>query len=415
MTDDNKKGYTRREMLKITGAAGAGIAIGASGLGSAIHFIDQFAGSEKTSASEKTDKPIVSFYGKHQAGIITPQQTYIYLISFNLDTDSRCEVIKLFKDWTKLSELLVKGKREDGHNNDFLPPKDTGEAQDLGPAHLTITFGFGPTFFVKDGKDRFGLADKRPNHLRDIPHMAHDDLDLEICGGDVCVQACADDQQVAFHTVRNFIKSAIGTATVKWMKEGFISAPDGKTPRNLFGFKDGTANINTKSKEATDRVIWCDQGEPAWMKGGTYMAYRKIRMFLEVWDRSSLKDQEDTFGRKKDSGAAYGKIHEHDGVDMGKLPSASHVRLAHSTGQQIFRRAYSYTDEMDPKTGNVRAGLLFISFQADPDKQFIPMLRLLGQKDALNEYTKHVGSALFACPRGIRQGEYIAQSLLEGI
>jgi deferrochelatase/peroxidase EfeB len=239
-------------------------------------------------------------------------------------------------------------------------------------------------------------------------------LTSKFAGGDICIQVCADDQQVAFHAVRIFIKSAIGTATLKWMKEGFMSVPDGKTPRNLFGYKDGTANINPKNKEATDRVIWCGQGEPAWLKGGTYMAYRKIRMFLEVWDRSSLKDQEDTFGRKKLSGAPYGKVHEHDEVDMAKLPTDSHVRLTHSTGQKIFRRAYSYTDGIDQKTGNVKAGLLFISFQANPDKQLIPMLRLLSRKDALNEYTKHIGSALFACPRGVRQGEYIAQSLLEG-
>ncbi|HET7628574.1 MAG TPA: iron uptake transporter deferrochelatase/peroxidase subunit [Bacillales bacterium] len=403
-----KKEYSRREMLKMSAAAGTGIAIGASGFGSLVQMMDHMAASKETTADA-----VVPFYGNHQAGIITPQQTYVYLAGFDIVSDKRSDVIALLKQWTRSAEQWSKGIFHPAQANEWLPPKDSGEAIDLGPAKLTVTVGFGPTFFKRGGRDRFGVASRAPRHLRDIPRMPHDDLDAGLSGGDLCVQVCANDQQVVFHAIRNLIRSATGTAVVKWTKEGFMSAPDGKTPRNLFGFKDGTANVSGSDAEALKRIVWAGHGEPAWMKGGTYMAYRKIQMFLEVWDRSSLKDQEDTFGRKKLSGAPYGKANEQAEVDVSKLPPNSHVRLAKSTDKQIYRRGYSYTDGIDERTGNVNAGLLFLSFQRNPDESFIPMLRLLSKKDALNEYTKHVASGMFACPGGVRKGEYIGQRLLE--
>ncbi|RLQ95550.1 iron uptake transporter deferrochelatase/peroxidase subunit [Falsibacillus albus] len=409
-TEKNK--ISRRELLKLSAFAGAGIAVGASGLGTFSMFADQLFGkTQNASANEMT----VPFYGAHQAGIIHPQQTYSYTASFNLLTESKSDVIKLFKKWTEMAETFSKGNSyAKGFSNDWLPPKDTGEANDLSAAHLTVTFGFGPGFFQKNGLSRYGIGHLKPKHLKSIPSMPGDDFEDGFTGGDVCIQICASIQQVAFHALRNFIKNSIGTAEVNWMQAGFLNASEGKTGRNLFGFKDGTANLSPKDKPKQNKIIWADEKEPSWMIGGTYMAVRKIRMFLEVWDRSSLKDQEDTFGRKKDSGAPFGQIHEKDPVLLNKMPVDSHVRLAKSTKQEIFRRAYSYTDGVDPKTGSINAGLFFVSFQQNPDKQFIPMLKLMSQKDKLNEYTKHVGSAMFACPGGIKKGGYVGQRLLEG-
>ena len=48
---------------------------------------------------------------------------------------------------------------------------DSGEALGLGTARLTVTFGFGPGLFVKDGKDRYGLAARRPAALADLPRF----------------------------------------------------------------------------------------------------------------------------------------------------------------------------------------------------------------------------------------------------
>ena len=407
----NKSGMTRLEFLKMTAVAGVSLAVGGAGMA----LIDRATGKDAaTAAAEGSDRDdVVALYGPHQAGIVTPQQTYMYLASFRIVTSDRKQLIQLLKDWTRFSDLSTSGGTMRTGDNPLLPPSDTGETFDLSASRLTATFGFGPSLFGVGGQDRFGIAGKLPKYLRDIPRMPKDNLDAALSGGDVVVQVCADDQQVAFHAVRNFIRLSTGVASLNWMSEGFISGRPGTTPRNLFGFKDGTANALHQTAEGYDDVVWAGEDEPEWLRGGTYMAYRKIRMLLEVWDRSSLAEQQDTFGRFKESGAAYGAKEEFDEVDPARMPDTAHVRLAKESKQLIHRRGYSYTDGVDPRTGNVNAGLLFLSFQRNPEEQFLPMLRLMQSKDKLNEYTLHIGSGLFACPGGVREGEYVGQKLFE--
>lgn len=403
------EGLSRRDFLKLTTSVGLGLAIGATGMAA----IEKAITPTPTSAANSTPEDAISMYGEHQAGILTPQQTYMYLASFRITTTNKADVIRLFKDWTKFSDLSTSGGTMKTGDNPLLPPSDTGETVDLSASKLTITHGFGPTFFSQDGKDRFGIASKKPLYLKDIPRMPRENLDPSMSGGDVCIQVCAEDQQVAFHAVRNFIRLATGYATVNWLQEGFISGKAGTTPRNLFGFKDGTANKLHDNAEGYDKVVWAGGDEPAWMKGGSYMAYRKVRMLLEVWDRSSLSDQEATFGRYKESGAGFGKKGEFDTVDPSQMPASSHVAIAKQSKQLIHRRGYSYTDAVDPRTGNVNAGLLFIGFTRNPDEQLIPMLKLMQSQDKLNEYTSHIASGMFACPGGLKEGQYMGQSILE--
>jgi len=402
---------TRKDFLKLSATAGVGIAVGASGLGAMLKLTKSSATASESPTGAEDD--IIPLYGEHQPGIITPQQTYMYLAAFNIATKSKAELVAMLKSWTRFCDLSAAGGTMKLSDNSLVPPADTGETLDLPPSRLTATFGFGPSFFTNDGSDRFGIARMAPLYLKDIPRMPRDNMDMAISGGDICVQVCADDQQVAFHAVRNLIRLSTGQASLKWMQEGFASGTPGKTPRNLFGFKDGTANELHHSPEGYDQVVWAGADEPEWMRGGSYLAYRKIQMKIESWDRTSLADQEATFGRTKISGAAFGAQGEFDAFDLSKLPENSHVSLAKQTKQLIHRRAYSYTDKVDPRTGNVDAGLLFISYQRNPDQQFLPMLRLMQKNDALNSYVSHVGSAMFACPAGLREGRYIGQTILE--
>jgi len=404
---------SRREMLKLTALTGTSVALGGLGAFTLLKPESNAPNDAKNEGIKKTEKSI-PFYGKHQAGIATPQQPFAYVAALDLTTSRRSDVMKLFRDWTSLSFVLTKGEPiNTKQDNKYLPPIDTGEALDFSSSRLTITFGFGPSFFMKDGVDRYGLAKHQPKHLKTLPPFANEELHPDQSNGDLCIQVCAENQQVAFHAIRNLTRNALGLATVRWMQHGFLGMKEGATPRNLFGFKDGTANIDTGKEAELDRVVWAGEDEPEWMNGGSYMVYRKIKMFLEIWDRSSLQDQEDTFGRHKYSGAPYGRANEFDAVDMSAQPDNSHVRLAKGTGQEIVRRAYSYTGELDTKTGYSDAGLLFISYQQNPYKQLVPMLKILGQKDKMNEYTKTVASALFAMPGGCAQGQYIAQALFE--
>ena len=402
MTNDEKwfeKKMDRREFLKKAGIGGAGLALGVSG---ASAFFANKAQEEKKISDGGEE---ISFYGEHQAGITTPMQKNIYFVVLDLHSTDKEEVIQMFKDWTDYSSKLVDGElvKKDG-SNALLPPSDTGETVGLNPYRLTLTFGVSADFLKK-----MGLEKKRPKEFRDLPPFPKEQLQEKYTGGDIVIQACADDEQVAFHAVRNLVRKARNTVTMKWSQSGFAAIGDRmSTPRNLFGFKDGTANV-TKEKDF-DQVIWTDSDD--WMKGGTYMAVRRIQMFLETWDRTNLQEQENTFGRYKESGAPFGKKDEFDEVDLALLPVDSHVRLAKEVNKPIYRRSYSYSDGIVEKTGQFDTGLLFLAFQKNPDS-FVKVQTNLGAQDKMNEYVTHIGSGLFAYFAGVKKGEYLGQKLFE--
>ena len=402
MTNDEKwfeKKMDRREFLKKAGIGGAGLALGVSG---ASAFFANKAQEEKKISDGGEE---ISFYGEHQAGITTPMQKNIYFVVLDLHSTDKEEVIQMFKDWTDYSSKLVDGElvKKNG-SNALLPPSDTGETVGLNPYRLTLTFGVSADFLKK-----MGLEKKRPKEFRDLPPFPKEQLQEKYTCGDIVIQACADDEQVAFHAVRNLVRKARNTVTMKWSQSGFAAIGDRmSTPRNLFGFKDGTANV-TKEKDF-DKVIWTDSDD--WMKGGTYMAVRRIQMFLETWDRTNLQEQENTFGRYKESGAPFGKKDEFDEVDLALLPVDSHVRLAKEVNKPIYRRSYSYSDGIVEKTGQFDTGLLFLAFQKNPDS-FVKVQTNLGAQDKMNEYVTHIGSGLFACFAGVKKGEYLGQKLFE--
>ena len=402
MTKDEKffeKKMDRREFLKKAGIGGAGLALGLSG--ASAFFANKEHGSKQIADGQEE----ISFYGKHQAGITTPMQKNIYFVVLDLRTTDKNELIQLFKEWTDYSQKLVNGElvKKDG-SNALLPPSDTGETVGLNPYRLTLTFGVSASFLTK-----LGLEKKRPKLFRDLPAFPKEQLREQYTGGDIVIQACADDEQVAFHAVRNLIRKGRNKVTMKWSQSGFAAIGDRmETPRNLFGFKDGTANVTTEKD--FDKVVWADSTD--WMKNGSYMAVRRIIMHLETWDRTNLQEQENTFGRYKESGAPFGKQNEFDEVDLSLLPVDSHVRLAKEVDLPILRRSYSYSDGIDPKTGQFDAGLLFIAFQKDPDR-FVKIQTNLGADDKMNEYVTHIGSGLFACFGGVKEGGYIGQDLFE--
>ena len=355
----------------------------------------------------------IPFYGKRQSGVTTPIQRQVYFAVLDLATEDLETIRGIFKSWTTYIARMMQGELVEAYkSNTMLPPTDTGEAVGMGTERLTITVGVSPTFL-----DKLKLTSKKLPELEDLPKFARDQLQEAFTGGDICIQACAEDAQVAFHAVRNLLRKGREHLTLKWSQTGYAAiTSQGSTPRNLFGFKDGTANVT--SQDDFDRVIWCDQDN--WMKNGTYLIVRRVQMHLETWDRTSLKEQENTFGRHRDSGAPLGAVDEFDPVDLelkddkGNLviPEDCHVRLAKEVGEEIYRRAFSYANGIDPRTGQFDAGLLFISFQKDP-QQFIKVQKNLGTKDKLNEYITHVGSGLFAILPGVEEGGYLGQSLFE--
>lgn len=406
MTNNHTKWYdrkmTRKDFLQKASIAMVGTMLIPS-------FFKSIFKTQRVEA--ETANELIPFYGKYQAGITSPMQSHVYFAVLDLATNQKEAVAQLFKEWTPLMARMCEGELSIPYiDNHYLPPTDTGEAVGLSPRRLTITVGVAPSFLQK-----LDLADKQIAELVDLPPFPRDQLQEHYTGGDIVIQACADDPQVAFHAVRNLIRKGRDLLTMRWSQTGFAALNSaGETPRNLFGFKDGTANVTDQAE--FDRLIWCDQDN--WLKNGTYLIVRRIQMHLETWDRTSLKEQERTFGRYRDSGAPIGAQDEFDEVDLeaknskGELliPEDSHVRLAKETEEEIYRRAFSYANDIDPVTGQFDAGLLFISFQKNPS-QFIKIQQSLGNEDKMNEYVTHIGSGLFAILPGVEAGGYLGETL----
>ena len=412
---------SRRRMLGGAVLAGlTGTAVGAVGGGFAGYATA--AHSDSATGDDTVDlRRSYPFYGQaHQGGIATLPQRYAVFMSFSLaDGARRADLQALLARWSGAAAILQQGKPIGTVQPevDVQPPTDTGEAYGLSPASLTVTVGLGPALFG----DRFGLAARRPAVFTDLPQLNGDNLDPRLHGGDLSVQACADDPQVCYHAVRNLARLGRNIVSPFWAVLGFGRAsagPGQHTPRNLLGFKDGTRNITTDAEYA--RFVWIDDSDQAWMNGGTYQVVRKIRMLLETWDVDRIGNQQKIFGRSKEEGAPLsGKAEfdtpnfaakDADGVPL--IDPLSHVGLAareNNDGTMIRRRSYNYTDGLDAN-GQLNAGLLFISYQNDP-QAFVRLQNRLGAHDLLNEYIRHIGSAIFAVPPAPAEGHYVGQGL----
>jgi deferrochelatase/peroxidase EfeB len=378
---------------------------------------------------------IEPFWGPHQGGITTLMQSHTYAAALDLISTKREDVIRLLRAWTSAAARMSCGQTAQATGRDVAQPApDSGEALGLPAARLTLTFGFGAGLFVKDGKDRFSLEAQRPQAFVDLPRFNGDELIETRTGGDLSVQACADDPQIAFHAVRHLARLAYGVAQMRWAQTGFISGVGpNQTPRNLMGFKDGTSNPAINDPTAMERFVWVGGEGPDWMRGGSYVVWRRIRIALEHWDRMPLDFQEQTFGRHKYSGSPLGLEGEFDPLDLNAvdrdgnpiIPESAHVRLAAAAsneGAQILRRPYSYNDGVNFITERwppwrqgmeYDAGLFFVCYQRDPRTGFIKIFDKLAKFDMLNQFVTHTGGGLFACPGGIAQGEFVGQRLFE--
>jgi deferrochelatase/peroxidase EfeB len=407
---------TRRDVVGAVGLMAA-----CAGLGGAE--------AQRDAASGGAVEP---FWGEHQGGITTPAQGHSYFAAFDLPTARRDDLVRLLRAWTAAAAGMAAGREATGGGPNAAP--DSGETLGLAPARLTLTFGFGSGVFVKDGNDRFGLGARRPAALVDLPRFNGDRLIATRSGGDLSVQACADDPQAVFHAVRRLARLASGTAAIRWVQTGFVAGfPKTQTPRNLLGFKDGTGNPPTADPRAMAKFVWVGEEGPPWLRGGSYVVARRIRIALEHWDRMPVGFQEAAIGRRKYSGAPLGGAKEFDRPDLAAtdrdgapiIPESAHVRLAAAAtngGAQILRRVYSYNDGVDFTTERwppwrqgieYDAGLFFVCYQRDPRTGFIRIFDKIARFDMLNQFVTHTGGGLFACPGGAREGEFIGQGLFE--
>lgn len=407
-------GLSRRTLIAGAAAVGAAAGFGTAKLGA-------------PNGTSETDE--VAFIGPHQPGITTNPQSHLHFAAFDFTSGSASELAELLRSWTSAAALLMRGEPAGRTRAPELPPADPGEALGLSPTRLTLTFGVGPTIFEANAQDRLGLRNRMPTALRPLPPFRGDALHHAQTGGDLCIQACSDDAQVAFHAVHTLTRTGAGAATPRWSQQGFREAASSDrraSHRNLFGFNEGTRNLDTNDAAALREHVWVKERGPhsRWMNDGTYLVTRRIRMLFDVWDLTTLHGQERTIGRHKASGAPLGSQFETAPLGLQRrsstgelaIPENAHVRLAApqtNHGAQLLRRSYSIANGIEPQTGQIDAGLLFICFQRDPHHHFVPIQHRLSQHDALNKHILHTGSALFACPPGARTGGFIGEGLFD--
>ncbi|MFE1799181.1 iron uptake transporter deferrochelatase/peroxidase subunit [Streptomyces sp. NPDC059517] len=402
---------SRRRLLGTAGATG--LALGAAG-GAAGYAAAPAADRTALLNSVGADKAM--FHGKHQPGITDALQAKGHLVAFDLAAGAgRKEAAALLRRWSTTAERLMAGEAS-AHD-------DTDVARDAGPSSLTVTFGFGHSFFA-----RTGLEKQRPIALDPLPDFSSDHLDKARSNGDLWVQIGANDSLVAFHALRAIQQDAGRAAKVRWQMNGFNRSPGATTrpltARNLMGQIDGTRNPKPSESDFDRRIFVPDASDPAWMAGGSYAVVRRIRMLLDDWEKLSVTDQEDVIGRRKSDGAPLSGGTETTAMDLertggdGKLlvPINAHARITRpdeNGGAAMLRRPFSFHDGIDAD-GVPDAGLLFVCWQADPLRGFVPVQRKLDRGDALSTFIRHESSGLFAVPGGAAEGEYVGQKLLEG-
>ncbi|ARF50607.1 iron uptake transporter deferrochelatase/peroxidase subunit [Pantoea stewartii] len=416
----------RRRLLKGLGMLGGAAAVGA---GCPFHAgaaeqPDSFAPGTVTPNARQQQQP---FYGVHQAGIITPQQAAMMLVAFDVLTSDRRELQRLFQLLTQRIAFLTAGGKAPAVVNPQLPPMDSGIlGAEIAPDNLTITVSVGNALF--DG--RFGLAALKPAKLQPMTRFPNDSLDASQCHGDLLLQICANTQDTVIHALRDIIKHTPDLLGVRWRREGFISdhaarSAGKETPINLLGFKDGTANPDTHNHALMDKLLWVteDQHEPAWARNGSYQAVRLIRFHVEMWDRTTLGEQQTIFGREKLSGAPLGMKNEHDVPDYRNDPDGqiialdAHIRLANprtpaTESSLMLRRGYSYSSGVSA-SGQLEMGLLFVCYQHDLELGFLTVQNRLNG-EALEEYIRPFGGGyFFVLPGVVNENHYLGQSLLE--
>jgi deferrochelatase/peroxidase EfeB len=394
----------RRAFLGSAAALGAGAAIdrviGPGG-----------APAQAADAPAIKAKPI-PFEGAHQAGILDPAPPHAIFAAFDAIAPSRAELADA------LASLSDRARRLTHGYDALLGAAGEGPTPDSGilgphvtPDGLTVTIGFGASLF----DDRYGLAARKPRVLKPMTTFPDDALVAEECHGDVMLQLCANSEQTLLNALRDLMRATRGSLAGRWKIEGFLPlSKEPGAPRNLLGFKDGTANPDTGDRGLMDTLIWAKDGEPAWAAGGTYQVVRIIRNRVEFWDRVARSEQELMIGREKSTGAPLGRRREVDDPDYGsdpkgaRIPMDAHIRLARprtaaTESQRILRRGFNYSRGLD-MSGQLDMGLVFCCYQRDLEQQFETVQKRLAG-EPLVDYVVPTGGGYFFVPPGARDSQ----------
>jgi deferrochelatase/peroxidase EfeB len=408
----DRRSFLRRSALTTIGATGVGAVAGAAAASAAAATVPS-AAEQAWNVNARSLAARIPFTGAHQSGILTPKQDQATFIALDCIAADRGVLFEALQTLSTRAQELCDGDSVGVQEIDD-PPPDSGTLGALdSPDSLTVTIAFGASLF----DDRYGLASLKPRRLIEMPAFADDGLDPTRTGGDLLVQICASHRDTVVHTMRELMRVVAGNLAIRWTIDGFQSAQRGPSPhssrRNLFAFRDGTANPDTSDTALMDRLLWIKRGsgEPDWAAGGTYQVLRAIRMHVEFWDRVGMLEQETMIGRDRVTGAPLGGTQEFEDprLDLDphgtRIPLNAHIRLANprtpaSADQRILRRGYNYHRGVD-EADDLDQGLVFVAFNQDIERQFATIQNRL-ETEPMIDYITPVGGGYFFAPRGAR-------------
>jgi deferrochelatase/peroxidase EfeB len=420
MSRVDRRRFLSGSLAALGGGVGAAVGIGVAGTDRAAAAADP-GSAEQVEIAQLSDR--YPFDGTHQSGILAPTQPQATFIALDSIAGNATQLFETLLDISSEARSLTQGQAVGVAEIDE-PPPDSGILGPYdSPDSLTVTVALGASLF----DSRYGLARHRPRRLVEMPQFPNDEIDPTRAGGDVLLQICAGQRDTVVHTARELMRYVAGTLTVRWMIDGFQSAKRGPHPnshaRNLFAFRDGTANPEAADDALMNRLVWIQpgSGEPAWTTGGTYMIVRTIRQHVEFWDRVGMLEQEQMIGRDRVTGAPLGGTSEYQDPryeldpEGKRIPLNAHIRLANprtapTADQRIVRRGYNYQRGVD-EAGNLDQGLVFVAFNQDPDRQFATIQDRLADEPMV-DYITPVGGGYFFAPRGSRGlGDFVGSEL----
>lgn len=406
--------FSRRSFLSGLAASTAAVAVPTANAQSS------FFGSSKPMTNpdngrSKDLEEVAAFHGEHQEGIVTAPQKFCEVIALDIQFADVSRLETLLRTITDRARFLTTGGQTPPDGIAY-PANDSGElGTDLPTDNLSITVAVGESLF----DDRFGLSSHKPAHLSTMEAFADDSLQENLCHGDLAIQICADQHDTVLHALRDILRHTRGDVAVRWRQSGYMNEPrPSGTQRNHLGFKDGIVN---PKEEENDTLVWAGADEPAWAAGGSYMVVRLIAMYTEFWDRISIAEQEQIFGRDRATGgplsggdewAEPSYLDDHGDV----IPTDAHIRLANprtpeTADQLMLRRAYNY-DNGVRDNGTLDVGLVFICFQQDLERQFITVQKRL-EGEPLADYIRPYGGGYFYALPGVRdESDFFGRALI---
>ena len=415
MSEHEPTDVSRRKFLWGTAAGAAGTAVAGSVLIGGAR-----ADADASDTGHVTTEDSYPFHGAHQSGVLTPmpgvKQPFSCFAAFDATAASKADLTALMKTLTERARYLTAGGAPTNLGVSQPPSDSDIVGPDVPADGLTFTLGVGSSLF----DDRYGLSAHKPTKLKPMTIFANDSPDPAWMHGDLSLQLCANHPDTIHHAIRDIAKHTRGAMQLRWKIEGYNSPPrPSGTPRNLLGFKDGTAN---PTGDLASDLVWTETGEPSWAAGGTYQVIRLIRMLVEFWDRVSINEQENMFGRRRDSGAPLDGNAETDDPNFqadpngNVIPLDSHIRLANprtaqTANQRLIRRSYNYDLGLD-QNGDIQAGHIFVAYNQDVERQFETVQkRLVGEP--LIDYVQPFGGGYFyALPGVAYASDWFASKLL---